>query len=172
MLQLLFLDAMRPRPPQETQYSLTMREALHALCWIIDSQTQAPLYEHIKPGSPIEELLALNEALSACMKALTPLNQPLFDACSTAYKSCVREDKVHDKAMTLFNQVHLPINPPTSLSHLGAVCGPCSHACSGEDTLYQGVQVQCTCATWDPAAVLHGPGLDTAGMLRVLAVLP
>lgn len=84
--------------------------------FITESQTQAPLYEHIKPGSPIEELLALNEGLSACMKALTPLNQPLFDACSTAYQSCVREDKVHDKAMTLFNQVHLPMNPRSSHS--------------------------------------------------------
>lgn len=80
----------------------------------IDSTFQEPLYEHIKPGSPIEELLALNEALMACMKALTPVNQPLLDACAKAYQSCdkkqIREDKVQDKAMALFSQVLMANN--------------------------------------------------------------
>lgn len=80
-----------------------------------DAQTQEPLYEHIKPGSPIEELLALNEALMSCTKALKPLNQPLLDACSKAFQACdkrqVREDKIPDKAMILLNQVHVPDQP-------------------------------------------------------------
>eukprot|EP00892_Ulva_mutabilis_P010830 jgi/Ulvmu1/8119/UM040_0014.1 len=74
-----------------------------------NAQSQEPLYDHIKPGSPIEELLSLNETLMACMKALTPLNQPLLDACAKAYQSCdkkqIREDKIHDKAMALFSQL-------------------------------------------------------------------
>lgn len=55
----------------------------------------------------------------ACMRDLTPLNQPLLDACVKAYQSCdrrqIREDKVQDKAMALFSQV-----PPLTRPHVAS----------------------------------------------------
>jgi hypothetical protein len=72
-------------------------------------QPKKGLYEHVRPGGAIEELLVFSNALMACSKGLQTLNQPISDAVVAAYRMCDRqqvpEEKIQDKSQQLYNQV-------------------------------------------------------------------